>query len=125
VSIYTKTGDTGDTSLFDGTRVSKTHPRVIAYGDVDEVQACLGMVRAAGLPQESNKLCDVFGHIMNYGDGVYGGMFVAGMYAAAYFEDKDIHKVIEAGLACIPDESLYEACIRDVVKQHKQLLIHL
>lgn len=57
VSIYTKTGDTGDTSLFDGTRVSKTHPRVIAYGDVDEVQACLGMVRAAGLPQELDDMC--------------------------------------------------------------------
>ena len=57
VSIYTKTGDAGDTSLFDGTRVSKTHPRVIAYGDVDEVQACLGMVRAAGLPQDLDDMC--------------------------------------------------------------------
>ena len=57
VSIYTKTGDAGDTSLFDGTRVSKTHPRVIAYGDVDEVQACLGMVRAAGLPQDLDDIC--------------------------------------------------------------------
>ena len=52
MSIYTKTGDGGDTSLFDGTRVPKTHPRVVAYGDVDEVQACLGMVRAAGLPAD-------------------------------------------------------------------------
>lgn len=50
MKIYTKTGDSGDTSLFDGTRVSKTDPRVAAYGDVDELQACLGVVRAAGLP---------------------------------------------------------------------------
>lgn len=57
MSIYTKTGDSGDTSLFDGTRVSKTHPRVIAYGDVDEVQACLGVVRAAGLPQDLDDMC--------------------------------------------------------------------
>lgn len=57
VSIYTKTGDRGDTSLFDGTRVAKTHPRVVAYGDVDEVQACLGMVRAAGLPQDLDEMC--------------------------------------------------------------------
>ena len=57
MSIYTKTGDTGDTSLFDGTRVSKTHPRVVAYGDVDEVQACLGMVRAAGLPPDLDEMC--------------------------------------------------------------------
>jgi cob(I)alamin adenosyltransferase len=57
VSIYTKTGDSGDTSLFDGTRVSKTHPRVVAYGDVDEVQACLGVVRAAGLPRDLDDMC--------------------------------------------------------------------
>ena len=57
MSIYTKTGDSGDTSLFDGTRVSKTDPRVVAYGDVDEVQACLGVVRAAGLPPDLDEMC--------------------------------------------------------------------
>lgn len=49
VKIYTKTGDAGETSLFDGTRVSKTDPRVVAYGDVDEVQACLGVAAAGGV----------------------------------------------------------------------------
>jgi cob(I)alamin adenosyltransferase len=49
VKIYTKTGDAGETSLFDGTRVRKTDPRVAAYGDVDELQACLGVARAAGV----------------------------------------------------------------------------
>lgn len=49
VKIYTKTGDAGETSLFDGTRVSKTDPRVAAYGDVDELQACLGVAGAGGL----------------------------------------------------------------------------
>ncbi len=44
--IYTKTGDEGDTSLFDGTRVSKTDPRVSAYGEVDELNAWLGLVRS-------------------------------------------------------------------------------
>jgi cob(I)alamin adenosyltransferase len=57
VKIYTKTGDAGDTSLFDGTRVSKTDPRVAAYGDVDELQACIGVVRAAGLPDDLNQMC--------------------------------------------------------------------
>lgn len=57
VKIYTKTGDAGDTSLFDGTRVSKTHPRVAAYGDVDEVQACLGVARAASLPPDLDEMC--------------------------------------------------------------------
>ena len=45
--IYTKTGDTGETSLFDNSRVSKADPRVDAYGEVDEVNACLGAALAA------------------------------------------------------------------------------
>lgn len=49
VKIYTKTGDAGETSLFDGTRVPKTDPRVVAYGEVDELQAALGVAHAAGL----------------------------------------------------------------------------
>jgi cob(I)alamin adenosyltransferase len=49
VKIYTKTGDEGQTSLFDKTRVSKADARVDAYGEVDELNACLGAARAAGL----------------------------------------------------------------------------
>ena len=47
MKIYTKTGDAGETSLFDNTRVSKADPRVDAYGEVDELNACLGAARAA------------------------------------------------------------------------------
>jgi cob(I)alamin adenosyltransferase len=50
--IYTRTGDAGETALFDGTRVSKADPRVDAYGDVDELSAYLGVARAQGLPSE-------------------------------------------------------------------------
>jgi cob(I)alamin adenosyltransferase len=56
VKIYTKTGDAGDTGLFDGTRVSKTDPRVVAYGDVDELQACIGVARAAKLPADLDEM---------------------------------------------------------------------
>ena len=49
MKIYTKTGDTGETSLFDNSRVSKADPRVDAYGEVDELNACLGAAIAAGL----------------------------------------------------------------------------
>jgi cob(I)alamin adenosyltransferase len=49
VKIYTRTGDAGDTSLFDGSRVSKADSRVDAYGDVDELNAWLGLARAARL----------------------------------------------------------------------------
>ncbi|MCC7007206.1 MAG: cob(I)yrinic acid a,c-diamide adenosyltransferase [Acidobacteria bacterium] len=43
--IYTRTGDSGETALFDGTRVSKADPRVEACGDVDELGSWLGLVR--------------------------------------------------------------------------------
>ena len=47
MKIYTRTGDSGDTGLFGGGRVAKDDPRVEAYGDVDELNAVLGMARAA------------------------------------------------------------------------------
>lgn len=46
MKIYTKTGDSGATGLFGGGRVQKDDPRVEAYGDVDELNAVLGMARA-------------------------------------------------------------------------------
>ena len=46
MKIYTRTGDAGETALFDGTRVSKADARVAAYGDVDELNAWLGLARA-------------------------------------------------------------------------------
>jgi cob(I)alamin adenosyltransferase len=49
VKLYTRTGDAGDTSYFDGTRVRKDDPRLDAYGEVDELNAWLGLVRASGL----------------------------------------------------------------------------
>src|SRR5213078_2295142 len=49
MKLYTRTGDSGETSLFDGTRVSKHDERVDAYGEVDELNAWLGLARASGL----------------------------------------------------------------------------
>ena len=47
MKIYTKTGDAGSTGLFGGGRVPKDDPRVEAYGDVDELNAVIGVARAA------------------------------------------------------------------------------
>ena len=58
MKIYTKTGDSGETSLFDQTRVSKADARVDAYGEVDEVNACLGAARAAGVDDEIGALIE-------------------------------------------------------------------
>jgi hypothetical protein len=89
--------------------------------DIDfQIESDLLGIVCPGLSKESNRLCDVFGHIMNYGDGVYGGMFVAGMYAASYFEDSDVLKVVNAGLECIPAESQYRKCMSDVVNWHNE-----
>jgi hypothetical protein len=89
--------------------------------DIDfQIESDLFGIICPGLPHESNRLGSLFGSIMNYGDGVYGGLFVSGMYAAAYFEDNDVEKVLDAGLACIPQESQYYKCIADVVKWHKE-----
>ena len=58
MKIYTKTGDDGGTGLFDGTRVSKSDARVAAYGDVDELNAGLGLARAANLDPQVSEMLD-------------------------------------------------------------------
>ena len=67
-----------------------------------------------GLPQEENRYADRVGRVMNYGDGLYGGMFFGGMYAAAFFES-DPRKVVAQGLLSIPPDSGYGRIIRDVL----------
>jgi cob(I)alamin adenosyltransferase len=56
VKIYTRTGDTGETGLYGGGRVAKDALRGEAYGAVDELNAALGMARAAGLPGQLDAL---------------------------------------------------------------------
>jgi cob(I)alamin adenosyltransferase len=55
--IYTKTGDRGETGLFDGSRVSKHSPRVEAYGDVDELNAILGVAVSFIREDEELRTC--------------------------------------------------------------------
>lgn len=65
------------------------------------------------------KLGEKFGRLMNYGDGVYAGQFVGCMYAEAFFEKSPI-KLIQAGLKCIPAESMYAGMVRDMLKWHSE-----
>jgi cob(I)alamin adenosyltransferase len=60
--IYTRGGDAGETSLGDGSRVPKTHPLVAAFGAVDELNATVGLARAAGLPPATD---DVLRRVQN------------------------------------------------------------
>ncbi|MFZ4462722.1 MAG: ADP-ribosylglycohydrolase family protein [Bacteroidales bacterium] len=71
-----------------------------------------------GMPQTANKMADKIGHIMNYGDGVYGGMFLAALYSQAFFEN-DIPLIINRALLSIPAESDYARIVADVVKLHQ------
>lgn len=73
----------------------------------------IGMM-CPGLPRELNKYAERVGRVMNYGDGLYGGMFIGGMYSAAFFEN-DPRRIVEAGLACMPPGSQYAALIRDLL----------
>lgn len=69
--ITTRTGDKGDTGLGDGTRVAKDHPRIVALGDIDELNSVLGMLASADLPaalsavvvQIQNDLFDLGGEV--------------------------------------------------------------
>jgi len=58
VKIYTKTGDSGETALLGGMRVSKADPRVAAYGEVDELNAWLGFARAAAPARELSTMIE-------------------------------------------------------------------
>ena len=72
--IYTKTGDTGQTSLFGGTRVPKHHIRVEAYGSVDELNSWIGLLRDS-ISQSSTKEKEFLTKIQN-------DLFVIGSYLA-------------------------------------------
>lgn len=64
MKIYTKTGDAGTTSLVGGARVSKCHPRVEAYGDIDELICQIGLIRCEA-PSEDAVLRDIQIDLMN------------------------------------------------------------
>ena len=88
--------------------------------DIDfQIESDFIGLMAPGLPRASNDLCLRAGRVMNYGDGIYGGMFVSGMYTAAFFES-DPRKVVEAGLKCIPPGSPYARAIADVLAWSKE-----
>jgi cob(I)alamin adenosyltransferase len=63
VKIYTKTGDAGETALFDGTRVSKADARVATYGEVDELNAVIGFARSALATEAGTPLVEMLDQI--------------------------------------------------------------
>jgi len=97
------------------------HPKFNKHADdIDyQIEADYAGLISPGMPNLGIELGEKFGRLMNYGDGLYGGQFVAGMYAEAFFET-DMEKIVIAGLKCIPRQSQYAECISDVLKWYKQ-----
>jgi len=74
---------------------------------------------APGMVNTASEICDKVGHIMNYGDGWYGGVYVAAMYSLA-FVSNDINFIVNEALKDIPEESQFRQCIADVIKWHSE-----
>ena len=72
-----------------------------------------------GLVNEAAEKAFEIGHIMNYGDGVYGGVFVAAMHAEAYVTD-DLMKVIRAGMEVIPEGTKFRQVLDDVMADYDE-----
>ncbi|MBC7328002.1 ADP-ribosylglycohydrolase family protein [bacterium] len=97
------------------------HPQFNPHADdIDyQIESDFSGLIAPGVPFVPIKYGEIFGRIMNYGDGVYAGQFVGAMYSYAFFE-KDMVKIVEAALRCIPQGSQYHECISDVLRWYKE-----
>ncbi len=97
------------------------HPKFNKHADdIDyQIEADFSGLIAPGMPNLVIELGETFGRLMNYGDGLYAGQFVGGMYAEAFFEDDPV-KLVEAGLRCIPEGSQYAEMVRDVLRWHRE-----
>lgn len=88
--------------------------------DIDfQIEADFAGMMAPGMTNTASDFCDRIGHIMNYGDGWYGGVFISAMYTLAYTSD-DLDFVVSEALKTIPSQSMFYKTIADVIKWHKQ-----
>ena len=88
--------------------------------DLDfQLEADFAGLMNLGMPNSASEISDKVGHIMCYGDGWYGGVYVGAMYALAFVSD-DMEFVVTEALKTIPKESKFYQCINDVIGWHKQ-----
>jgi hypothetical protein len=87
--------------------------------DIDfQIEADFAGLMAPGMINASSEITDRIGHIMNYGDGWYGGVFVAAMYTQA-FVSNDVGFVVREALKALPPQSRYYQTIADVIEWHQ------
>lgn len=70
-----------------------------------------------GMVNSASECCDRIGHIMNYGDGWYGGVFISALYSLAYICD-DIPTLVREAVKIIPEGTKFRSCIDDVIRFH-------
>jgi hypothetical protein len=88
--------------------------------DIDfQIEADFAGLMAPGLPAAAAAYCDRIGHIMNSGDGWYGGVYVATMYSLAFVRD-DVHRIVAEALAAIPPQSDFAKTIGDAIRRHDE-----
>ena len=88
--------------------------------DIDfQIEADFSGLMAPGMPNTAVQIGDSIGHIMNYGDGWYGGAYVGALYSLA-FVSNDVRYVVKEALKTIPAQSTFYQCIADVIKWHEQ-----
>lgn len=88
--------------------------------DIDfQIEADFAGLMSPGMVNTATEICDTIGHIMNYGDGWYGGVYVAAMYTHAFISD-DLNYIVEEALKVIPAESQYAQCMQDVIHWHQE-----
>lgn len=97
------------------------HPQFTQHADdIDyQIESDFAGIISPGLPHQAVHLGDIFGHLLNYGDGVYAGQFIAAMYAEAYFQS-NMTQLIRSGLRCIPAQSQYAEMVNDVLRWHQE-----
>ncbi|MDR1454704.1 MAG: ADP-ribosylglycohydrolase family protein [Tannerella sp.] len=87
--------------------------------DIDyRIEADYAGIMSPGMVNTASEISDRIGHIMNYGDGWYGGVHVGAMYALA-FVSGDIKLIVSEALKTIPRESAYYKCMSDVIRWHR------
>lgn len=88
--------------------------------DIDyQIEADYAGLMNPGMPNSASSISDKVGHIMNYGDGWYGGVYVGAMYTLAFVSD-DINFIVNEALKTIPEQSRYYKVMADVIKWHSQ-----
>jgi len=88
--------------------------------DIDwQIEADFTGAMCPGLDNAAIDIAWRIGHVMNYGDGVLGGVFIAAMHAESFFAD-DIMEIVEAGRQALPQGSKYRLVVDDVISWHDQ-----